>query len=105
MRNATDADVFLAGGLPVELAARRQPSGEERLLAAVLALAIADARRGDRSALAWLASDDDVPSRRGFSFMSVCHVLGVDPAWARARIAQQTRPPRRVVSPAPGVAA
>ena len=36
----------------------RAESGELRLIAAVLRLAIEDARRGDRDACDWLASDE-----------------------------------------------
>jgi hypothetical protein len=64
------ADAGLSGGTTVGPALRRDATaatdsdstraetGELRLIAAVLALAIADARRGDPSAQRWLASDE-----------------------------------------------
>jgi hypothetical protein len=50
----------------------RAETGELRLIAAVLTLAIADARRDDVDAQRWLASDESGASVGGFYFLDVC---------------------------------
>lgn len=92
------ADSFLkhGAGLLAELETRRQPTPEQRLLAAVLARAIYDARAGHADAIAWLESDA-VTAPRSFTFVAVCSQLEIDPAWARAEIAKRVKPRRRRV--------
>ena len=70
-------------------ACRRQPSGEQRLLAAVLDRTLLDAKAGDRAARAWLASD--APSTgTGFGFVEVSALLDIEPAWVRALLRAST---------------
>jgi hypothetical protein len=92
------ADAGLSGGTTVGPALRRDATaatdsdstraetGELRLIAAVLALAIADARRGDPSAQRWLASDESGACVGGWHYRTVCAVLGLDASWGRSEI-------------------
>lgn len=61
----------------------RAETGELRLLAAVLELAVADARAGRADAAAWIASDESGHALGGWYFTDVCAALGVEPAWVR----------------------
>lgn len=80
-----DRDDSLIGVL-AELDDPRGPTGELRLVAAVLETAIEEARRGDPDALAWLASDVEGVSD-GWSFRAVCDHLAAEPSWLRVVIA------------------
>jgi hypothetical protein len=42
---------------------------------------------------AWLSSDD---IGWPFSFVNICHALGIDPGWLRRRIREQRDPARRL---------
>lgn len=71
---------------------RRSDTGELRLVAAVLECALADARRGDDDAIAWLSNHDVAPfDDTGFSFVYVCDALGADPGWVRSQARLQIR--------------
>lgn len=65
----------------------RAETGELRLISAVLALAIADARRDDVDAQRWIASDESGPAVGGFNFVDICEALALDASWARAQVA------------------
>jgi hypothetical protein len=78
--------------LPAQLPSASHWTPEVRLAAAVLAQAIADVRwrRPDgrdriraNAALRWLRSDD---GRWPYSFLRICEVLGLEPAWVRDRV-------------------
>jgi len=73
----------------------RTDTGELRLLAAVLGCAIKDARRGRADALAWIESDASGRAERGFNYLDVCAVLGLDPGWTRTQVALRARTPGR----------
>lgn len=74
-------------GLKTDPDGSRGATPEQRLVRAVLELAIDDARKGSRNALAWLASDDDA-FWNGWSFRAVCQHLDAEPSWVR-RIAAE----------------
>ncbi len=65
----------------------RAETGEQRLIAAVLSRAIEDARRADRDACDWIASDELGARVGGWHYRDICAVLGLDAAWARAQVA------------------
>lgn len=85
-----------AGALATELDSRNAETPELCLLGAVLSLAIKDARRGDRDALAWIASDE-ARSDGGLPFALVCEALDVSPAWIREQVAAGARARRSVM--------
>lgn len=85
---------LIQGGeiLPSQLPSASHWTPEVRLAAAVLAQAIADVRwrRPDgrdriraNAALRWLRSDD---GRWPYSFLRICEVLQIEPAWVRDRV-------------------
>lgn len=85
---------MLNGGeiLPTQLPEASHWTPEVRLAAAVLGQAIADIRwrRADgrdhiqvNAALRWVRADD---SKWPFSFVRVCELLRLEPAWVRGRV-------------------
>lgn len=90
---------LLQGGeiLPSQLPAASFWTPEVRLAAAVLGQAVADIRwrRTDgrdhiqvNAALRWVRSDD---SKWPFSFIRVCELLRLEPAWVRGRVSRWMR--------------
>lgn len=73
----------------------RAETGELRLVSAILERAILDARKGRPDAVRWLASDASGAGDGRWSFVDVCDVLAIEPAWARAQIARGGRPVQR----------
>lgn len=81
--------------LPSQLGARREITGNQRLVAAVLGAMLDDATcmaRGRGSvyrheALAWIGQDDRGDPLGRFSFLEACEYLGMDPAAVRRQIA------------------
>jgi hypothetical protein len=80
------------GALATEPDSTRAETGEQRLLAAVLHVALDDARKGRRDAREWLASDEPGRSATGWSYVDVCALLGLSPSWGRAQVALRVRP-------------
>lgn len=85
------ADASNAGALATDADTRSAETGELRLVAAVLERAVLDARAGCADAAAWLASDAIGAAGRGWSYLEVCAVLGLDPACGRALVAHGVR--------------
>jgi hypothetical protein len=80
--------------VPVQFYGGRATTPERRLMAAVLedalGIALGPAQRNSPSVRAsteeWLFSDDEAWP---FSFVNVCHALGIDPVWLRERVLAQ----------------
>lgn len=89
--NPDDSTGDAAGQMPCQLEERHWPTGERRLLLAILvdALHCATLRGGTRAqairreALVWLHGDD---TRWPFSFLPICDVLGFDAGRVRASL-------------------
>jgi hypothetical protein len=93
----------LAGGhlLPSQLPSPCYWSPERKLAAAVLASALTEIRdhhdhphyrRHVAGDLEWVYSED---SRWPFSFLRLCDVLGLEPAWVRERVERWRMTPKR----------
>ncbi|MFN8642398.1 MAG: hypothetical protein U0802_12370 [Candidatus Binatia bacterium] len=96
-------DELMSGGelLPAQLPSATHWSPEKKLAAAVLASALVEIRdhhgnpahrRRVAEALEWVALDD---SEWPYSFLRLCGLFDLEPAWVRGVVAQWVRVPAR----------